>query len=138
MGKTYLGKEILVTTTNKVGALAKWTGLFADARVNIWGCCAWTDGNKANFAFTTDNNAKAISLLKNAGYTPDEHDVVVTELEDEPGTLWQTATKLSNAGIDGKYMYVTSCGGCSTTRAVFGTTDNKKAVKVLVPGTEDV
>lgn len=131
MAKAWLAKEIYLTANDKAGVLAKWTGALAEAKINVWGCCGWTEGGKARFAFVTNNNAKALSLLKDAGYTTEEHDAVAVEIEDKPGTLWDIGQKLSKAGINGKYMYVSTCGGCPKTRALISTTNNAKAVEVL-------
>lgn len=131
MSKTTTAKEIWVTATNEVGTLTKLTAPLAEAKVNIWGCTAWTEGNEAKFRFLTDNNTKATELWNDAGYKTTTNEVVVTELEDKPGTTWNTAQTLSNAGIDINYMYVTTCGGCDTARLVLNTNDNAKTTTLL-------
>lgn len=131
MAKTWLEKEIWLTTKNEVGTLAKLTAPLAEAKVNIWALCAWVEGDTAKFAVITDNNTEAVKLWKTAGYTTTENEAVVTELEDKPGTTWTTAQTLSGAGIDVKFMYVTTCGGCPTTRAILHTSNNSKAVTLL-------
>lgn len=132
MPNTTLAKEIWVTTTNKVGTLAKVTAPVTEAKVNIWALCAWSDKDDgtSTFMFITDNNTKAADALKKTGFTPTEKEVVVTTLEDRPGTCWNAATKLAQAGVDINYWYYTTCGGCPG-RIVFSTKDNKKACSVL-------
>ena len=131
MGKTTTATEIWVTTTNETGALTKLTASLAEAKVNIYGFCGWTEGTEAKFRFLTDNNDKTLELWNTAGYTTTTSEVVVTELEDKPGTTWNTAQTLSNAGISVNYMYVTTCGDCPITRAVFNCDNNTKAAELL-------
>jgi len=131
MTKAWTEKEIYISTKNETGSLAKVIGPLAEAKVNVWAICGWTEGDNSNFAFITDNNTKATELLTTAGYTPTENEVVVTELEDKPGTLWTFSQAITNAGVNGKYMYVSTCGGCPTTRLVINTDNNTKALETL-------
>lgn len=133
MPNTKLTNEIWVTTPNKVGALSHVTAPLAEGKINIEGLCAWVDTgtNTATFMMLTANNPKARDLLKQAGYKPEEKEVVVTYLDDKPGTCWNAAQKLSQAGVDINYTYFTTCGGECPGQVVFNTKDNNKAVKVL-------
>ena len=133
MPNTTLAKELWVTTQNKAGTLAKVCAPIAEAKVNIWALCAWkdADNNTATFMMITDNNAKACGVLAKAGFNTEEKDVVVTTLEDKPGTCWNAAQKLSQVGVDINYWYYTTCGGECPGRIVFSTKDNNKAVKTL-------
>ncbi|MBI2091836.1 MAG: hypothetical protein HYT75_02410 [Deltaproteobacteria bacterium] len=133
MANTTLAKEIWVTTSNKVGTLAKVLAPAAEAKVNIWALCAWSDStdDAATFMMITDNNAKALDVFKKAGFKTTEKEVAVTVLEDKPGTCWNAAQKLSQAGVNINYWYYTTCGGECPGRIVFSTNDNGKAVKVL-------
>ena len=131
MGKTTTATEVWVTTKNEAGTLEKLTAPLAEAKVNVWGCTAWTEGTDAKFKFLTDNNDKALELWNGAGYTTTTAEVVTIELEDKPGTIWDTTQKLSTSGVDIKYCYVTTCGTCPTARLVLSTNDNAKTVSLL-------
>jgi hypothetical protein len=124
-----LGKEIFVTTENKVGMLLKITAPIKEAGVSIRGVCAWGDAGKANFLVVTENNEKANQALKKAGYAPQETEVVLADLANKIGSLAEAAQKLAGAGVDIDHCYVTASG--SQALAVFATKDNAKAVKVL-------
>ncbi len=131
MTNTRLEKEIWVTTSNEVGTLAKLTAPLSEAKVNVWAMCAYGEGNTGTFMFITDNYDKTTDLLAKAGYTTTTKDVVVTELEDKPGTTWNTAQTLATAGININYYYVTTSGTNNTTRVIFNTDNNEKALTLL-------
>ena len=131
MANTKLGKELSVTAPNEVGTMAKICGPISEAKVNIWALSAWGEGNKGYFRFITDNNKKAYDALKTTGFPVEEKEIVVTELEDKPGTCFTASRKLAQAGVNINYWYYTTCGGCPTSRIVFSTNNNKKAVEVL-------
>lgn len=131
MGKTRLDKEICVTTKNEVGALTKLSSHLSEAKINVWALSVWVEGNEAKYRLITDNNNKAIELCNNAGCQTTTRDVVVTELEDKPGTIWNATHLISDAGIDIEHMYLTTCGGCPNTRVILCTSDNNKALSLL-------
>lgn len=131
MGNTRVTEEIWVTTPNKIGTLTKLTASLSEAKVNVWAISAWEEGGTAKFRFITDNNKKALELWRKEGFTTDTREVVVTELEDKPGTTWNIAQKISAAGINVHYMYVTTCGNCPTARAVLSCDEPKKVATLL-------
>ena|SRR5579885_755167 len=124
-----VAKHVFVGADNKPGTLAKVTAPLKEAGVSLTACCAWGEGNKANFALLTENNSKAIEVLKKAGYKPEEQEVVTTMIPHRVGSLAETAQKLGQAGIDIQFCYVTAAGGNAL--AVFATNDNKKAAGLI-------
>jgi len=130
MGKTWLGKELWLTCTNEVGTMAKWSGILGKEGVNIEACCCYTMEGKANFMVVTSDNTKATTLLTNGGYTCTEKEVVITEMENKPGTCTRLTTMLAEAGVNIDYWYF-SAGTTSPAWVVYNTTDNAKALKVL-------
>jgi len=126
-----LEKELMVTTKNETGALTKVLASLAEAKVNVWAFCGWTEGDNANFVMLTDNNTKALELWNTAGYTARENEVVVFELDNTPGTLWNATQKLTTAGVDCNYMYVSTYGDYKNARVILGTKDNAKALETL-------
>lgn len=131
MGNTVLDKEIWITMKNEVGALTKLTAPMSEAKVNIWACSAWIEGSDAKFRLITDNNDKALELCNNLGCNTTTKEVVVTEIEDKPGTIWNATHLLSDAGINIEHLYLTTCGGCPKTRVVLCTNDNNKTCSIL-------
>lgn len=124
-----LGKEILVTASNKVGTLFRVTAPLKEAGIGIQAVCAWGEGDKACLLIVTENNERAEQAFKKAGLSTLEKEVVLAELTHKTGTLAEAAQRLADANIDIDHCYVSATG--SKALAVFATKDNQKAVKVL-------
>ena len=131
MPNTRMEKELWVTTSNEIGTLAKVCAPISEARVNIWGVCAWGEKDRGYFRLFTDDNQKALTALKTAGFTAEEREAVTTELENKPGTCFHAVQKLAQAGVNINYWYYTACGNCTTGKIVFSTNNNQKALEVL-------
>lgn len=124
-----LGKEINVVTDNKVGVLAQVTAPLKEAGVNIEALCGWGEEDEGNILLVTNDNAKGIEALSQAGFSPTEKEVVLVELDNQVGTIAEAGQKLSEAGVHITYCYVSAVGPKAL--AVLATRDNAKAVEVL-------
>ena len=123
-------KELWVITPNEVGTVAKVTSSLAEAKVNIRAMWAGAIGSKGNFSILTENNRKAVNLLKKAGLPKVvEREVVVVEMPNESGICWELAQRISDAGIDINYWYVTVEG--TNAIVVMSTQDNSEVMKIL-------
>lgn len=130
MPRIFKAKEIRVMADNKVGTLARITAPIAEARVNINACNCRASGDKAEFLFITDDNAKAMEHLTRAGLQAAEREVLVVETANEAGTLFRSAQQLSQAGVDLEYCYATA-GSQGNTWVVFATKTIEKAMNVI-------
>lgn len=124
-----IAKEIWVTTENKVGSLAKALTPLKEMGVSIRAVSAWGENGKAEFLIVTEDSVKATGALKKAGYSIQEKEVVLAELQNRIGALAEATKKLGDAGIDINHCYVSASG--SQALAVISTKDNAKAVKLL-------
>ncbi len=77
---TKVGKEICVTTADRIGVLSQVTMIVSGAGVNISAMCAYATDDAAHFRFITDNNKKARDVLSKAGFDSIEKDVVISEV----------------------------------------------------------
>ncbi|MDD5574013.1 MAG: hypothetical protein PHH75_02420 [Candidatus Omnitrophica bacterium] len=132
MSAATVNKQVLVTTSNKAGEFAAITAALSDAKVNLVGICAWSEGDKANFALLADNITAAKNALKAKGYQVAEEDVITVKLEDKVGAAADIAKKIKDAGINLDYVYGTVCG-CADTKAllVVGSKEKTKILSVL-------
>ncbi len=129
-----LAKEILVSERNKVGVLANISKILADSGINIQGVAGYAVDKEAKIMLVTEDNLRAIDVIKKAGYkTVKESEVVMAELINEPGALKSFTAKLATGGVDIKYAYGTICSTGCPGRIVLSTSDNEKAV-VLFKG----
>ena len=128
-----LGEELVITTKNKVGLLADISEMLAQRGINIESALGYESGNTAKLMLVTSANLTILGELKKRKYkSVKETEVVMVELENKPGALKVVTTELKNAGIDIRYLYVTSpltLGGGS--RMVLQTSDNEEAMALL-------
>jgi hypothetical protein len=122
--------ELIVTTPNVVGTMAKVFKLISEAGVNVPAFCAYVQDDKGVFLLVTDDNPKVGSVLSDAGYETRSDGVVCIQVESRVGTGAEIGTKLGDAGIDIRYCYATT-GESGESFAIFQTADNDKAVEVL-------
>ncbi|MFQ5953092.1 MAG: ACT domain-containing protein [Candidatus Omnitrophota bacterium] len=129
-----LGREITVTATNKVGILADITKSIAEHGINIEGIAGYVEPDTitARIMLLTDENRRALDILKEKGYdASEEYEIVIVELENKPGALKIVSEKLAAEGIDIQYTYGTTCATACPCRMVFATNNNDKAVVTL-------
>ena len=127
-----MGKELVVTVPNKMGTLANISKVLADHGINIEGVAGYAMASEAKIMIVADDILRAGEALKKAGFKAIEtKEVVVLELENKPGALKSLSAKISDAKIDIRYIYGTTCsGGCAAT-IIVATNDNEKALVVF-------
>jgi len=130
MAKACKAKQIRLTTTNKVGTLAKVSSAIAVAKVNINAICAWGDKKKACFLMVAERHMKAKNALTKARFKVTDEDVILVKMPNKPGQMQGVAKKIADAGINILYAYG-SGGSGRTSFCVFKTDDDKKAIKAI-------
>lgn len=125
-----LGKELVITTENKVGILANMSKILADHGINIEGVAGYAaENNQAKIMIVAEDTLRAKEALQKAGYTNmKENEVVVVELENKPGALKSITAKMADAKIDIRYIYGTACPSGCPARIILATNNNEKAV----------
>ena len=127
----YLGKQIVVVMPNKVGLLSHITTVITGLGINIEGVSASVHDEQAQMMLLTEDNRTAIEALRSKGYIVKEEEVIMMELEDEPGTLEDACSRLAAENIDIKYVYGTTCPSGCPAQLVFCTSNNTKAMSIL-------
>lgn len=100
-----LVEQLVITTDDKPGMLAEVTGIIADAQVNIDAICAYGEKGKAVFYIITRQNDKVKQAIQQKGWSVEEDEVVVVDVENEPGSLNKLAKKLKAKGINLLFCY---------------------------------
>ncbi len=126
-----IGKEIVVVTRDKVGALAEISSMIADHGVSITAITASGAFGRATLQMLTDDNLRTSDALKAKGYKIKEREVVVVELENKPGALKLLSKKMADEGIGFIYLYGSTCSGSCAANIIFSSTDNERAVVAL-------
>lgn len=109
MTKCSKGKELIVTTEDKLGMLAEITSVITGQGVNISAICAYGMEGKAIFMMLTSDNQKAKIQAESKGWKVEESDVVVVEMPDKVGAVKEIADKLKAKNINLIYIYGTTC-----------------------------
>jgi hypothetical protein len=130
MTRVFQARELIVTTPDETGMLARITSPIAEARVNVNACFAVTEGKNASFHFLTSDNQKAVLALTKAGFKTTERDVVVVETHNEIGSLAKAASQLAEAKVNLDSCYATASSQ-GNTWIVFGTNTIEKALNAI-------
>lgn len=98
-------EQISVFLENKSGRLSEVTAILAEAQVNIRALALADTSDFGVLRLIVDNNDKAVSILKESGFTVGKTAVVAVEIEDKPGGLNRILETLKNNDINVEYMY---------------------------------
>ena len=98
-------EQISVFLENKAGRLAEVTAILAEAGVNIRALALADTSDFGVLRLIVSDNEKAITVLKNQGFTVGKTDVVAVEVEDRPGGLHRILDVLHQVGVNVEYMY---------------------------------
>lgn len=131
MSQFRVGKELLISTKNKIGILLHISRVLSSEGINIEAISAHAAGNFALIGLITETNAKAIRILKREGYDVVENSVLIASLENKTGVLKKLTTLLAKSKLDLFNMYGGSHPKNSDSILVFSTTDNQEALSVL-------
>ncbi len=127
-----LTKGIIVTVANKIGVLADMSKILADHGINIEAIKGYAENGKAKIMLISDDNLRSIDALKKSGYkSAVESEMIMLELENNPGALKNITAKLASEEIDIKFIYGTTCPGGCPAKIILSTSDDEKALVAL-------
>ena len=95
--------ELFVILEDKPGTIYELTRLLKKKRINILAIGLFIDTAR----LLVDHPVKALDSLQENGYTAEIRDVLSIKLPNRQGALMDVSQKLSNAGINIKYLYGT-------------------------------
>lgn len=101
-------EEITIITENKVGVLAKISGLLGNSGVNIETISAHGLGDSGLVRLVTGDTMTAKKVLSQNGFSYRTGEILVVKLSDAPGELGKVTKKLSQAGVDIESLYILS------------------------------
>jgi hypothetical protein len=124
-------EQIAVFLENKTGRLAEVAAILAEADVNIRALAVADTSDFGVLRLIVSDNAKAVAVLKNRGFTVIKTDVVAVEVEDKPGGLHRILDILQKAEINVEYMYAFVQQSGSNAIIIFRFDNIDEAVKLL-------
>ncbi len=98
-------EQISVFMENKSGRLYTLTKALGDAGIDL---TMMTIADTAEFGIVriiTNQNDKAITVIKDAGFTASRTRLIGIAVDDKPNGLSQTLLKIQECGINVEYLY---------------------------------
>ncbi len=122
-------KELVFTTSNRVGILSRVSAALKGAGVNILHASACGEGSKGYFRIVTNDNGRAVRALKKIGIRAKQTPVLLLSLSNRAGALAEKAKKLARANINIKGISATSAG--SRVSLLLRTSNDSKAARLV-------
>jgi hypothetical protein len=94
---------LIVELPDRRGELARLAEAIAQQGINITGCCGATSGAAGAacaIVLMTDDDARARTVLDEAGYQVRKAELVSIWVSDRPGGLAEAARRLDDAGVN--------------------------------------
>jgi hypothetical protein len=101
-------KQISIFLENKPGTLADVTKSLQDESINILAMTVSDTIDHAVVRMMVDKPGEAIHRLEDQNLLVVENDVIVVDLENEPGALANMAARLAEHNINIEYAYCTA------------------------------
>lgn len=109
--KVEKSSQLIVHAADQPGELAKVLKLLSDAGVNGRAFAGWAADGVGRIILVMDDHAKALSLLRDAGYEVREEPVALVTDRDSAGSGAAIAQKIADAGINLQTAFASAAGG---------------------------
>ncbi len=124
-------KQISIFLENKSGRLAQVTKVLAEHNINLRALSLADTADFGILRIIVNDASKAVSVLKESGYTFGETDVIAVEVPDKPGGLASILSVLWSAGLGVEYMYAFVKSSGDNAVMIFRFENTDKAIDVL-------
>lgn len=98
-------RQLSVFIENKAGRVSDVTDALGESGVNIRGFSVSDTADYGILRLVLDDPDKGAAVLKSAGFTVQENDVICIDLPDQPGGLAGVLKIVSEAGVNIEYVY---------------------------------
>lgn len=119
-------RQLSVFIENKSGRVSEITGILGDGAINIRGFSVSDTAEFGILRLIVDRPEDAARLLRAAGFTVREDDVICIDLPDVPGGLAGVLRLVSSAGVNIEYVY-----SLIATYVVINVADVERALHLL-------
>lgn len=97
--------QIAVFLENKAGKTSKFLSVLSDAGINLLTVTIAESSDYGILRAITDNNEKAVRVLKENGYTVIRNDVLAVEVSGKTGALLEVISLFDGSDINIEYFY---------------------------------
>ena len=122
-----MAKQISVFLENKSGRLAHVTRVLGDAGINIRALSIADTSDFGILRLIVSDPVKAHKILKEAGFTVSETEVIAVRMPDAPGGLATVLDQMSEENLNIEYLYAFLGSSGSDALVIFKVEDIKKA-----------
>jgi hypothetical protein len=98
-------KQLSVFIANESGRVSEVTGLLGEHGINIRGFSVSDTAEYGILRLVVDRPDNALGVLRDAGFTVREDEVICIDLPDHPGGLASVLKVVSEAGVNIEYVY---------------------------------
>ncbi len=105
MSERTVVRQLSVFIANEAGRVSEVTGLLGENGINIRGFSVSDTIDYGILRLVVDKPDEALEVLKRAGFTVREDDVICIDLPDQPGGLAGVLKIVSEAGVNIEYVY---------------------------------
>jgi len=119
-------RQLSVFIANESGRVSEVTSVLGEGGINIRGFSVSDTADYGILRLVVDKPDEAHALLKRAGFTVKELDVICIDLPDVPGGLAGVLRIVSDAGVNIEYVY-----SLISTYVVLNVADVDKAIALL-------
>ena len=124
-------EQVSVFVENRVGAVADITQTLADAEIDIKALTLADTGDFGVMRLIVDSPKKALAVLKLSQAVASLTQVVVVNMNNDPGSLSKVVRTLADAGIILEYIYAFVAKEANTAYAVIRVADANEGNAVL-------
>lgn len=100
-----MAKQISVFLENKSGRLASVTRVLGDAGINIRALSIADTSDFGILRLIVSDPVEAHKILKEAGFTVSETEVIAVRMPDSPGGLADVLDQMSEVNLNIEYLY---------------------------------
>lgn len=127
-------RQLSIHLENKPGRLANILSALAREKVNIVAMTVMDSHDSPVLRLVVDDPTRARGCLRELNMSPNESEVLVVELRNQPGALAHICEQLAGDHINVDYCYCSAGGKNGKTFGIFKVSNNDRAVKALSGG----
>lgn len=122
-------KQLTVFLENKSGRLSEVTKVLGNNDINISALSIADTSEYGLLRLIVSDGEKAVTLLKENGFSVNLTDVICLSVKHTPGTLHEAIKTLASADVSVEYMYAYAVG--DNAAVIMKVSDSEKAINIL-------
>ncbi|HOB64175.1 MAG: amino acid-binding protein [Clostridiales bacterium] len=123
--------QIAVFLENRQGRIRDFSKVLKDAGINILAMYVADTEEFGILRAVTDDNAKAVEVLKDNGFNTAVTDLVAFQVDDKPGEMYKVLEILGDAGVNINYLYSFTRTSRKSAVILIKVDDNEKTTAIL-------